>query len=195
MKIMVTSFKRSYACTAVLSNPRPCNRPPWTHSSARDSWTLTGKSGSVFCGVTAPFSWVLVHTSFLCGLQVSVLGANDSCLRNRPWGRCMTSRKVRAMLRTMMLKYRVVYLSFSDAGQRGHFTPSRLQSLSQAGPLELWVRETQVSQIISAFLGCLICNFPHQNSLFMCQLCGPIAICYSHLLVWLFIQVSSSASL
>ena len=26
-----------------------------------DSWTLTGKSGSVSCGVTAPFSWVLVH--------------------------------------------------------------------------------------------------------------------------------------
>ena len=27
----------------------------------RDSWTLTGKSGSVSCGVTAPFSRVLVH--------------------------------------------------------------------------------------------------------------------------------------
>ena len=28
---------------------------------------LTGKSGSVSCGVTAPFSWVLVHTKFcLC---------------------------------------------------------------------------------------------------------------------------------
>ena len=84
MKIMVTSFKRSYACTAALSNPQPCNRPLWTHSSSRDSWTLTGKSGSVFCGVTAPFSWVLVHTSFFCGLQVSVLGANDSSPRNRP---------------------------------------------------------------------------------------------------------------
>ena len=38
-----------------------------THASARDSQTLTGKSGSVSCGVTAPFSWVLVHTKFcLC---------------------------------------------------------------------------------------------------------------------------------
>ena len=27
-----------------------------------DSWTLTGKSGSVSCGVTAALSWVLVHT-------------------------------------------------------------------------------------------------------------------------------------
>ena len=41
--------------------PQPCSRPPLTHPSARDSWTLTGKSGSVSCGVTAPFSWVLVH--------------------------------------------------------------------------------------------------------------------------------------
>ena len=47
--------------------PRPCSRPLLTHASAGDSWTLTGMSGSVSCGVTAPFSWVLVHTSFfLC---------------------------------------------------------------------------------------------------------------------------------
>ena len=39
--------------------------------STGDSWTLTGKSGSVSCGVTAPFSWVLVHTSFcLCPPRV-----------------------------------------------------------------------------------------------------------------------------
>ena len=42
--------------------PRPCSRPPPTHASAGDSWTLTGKSGSVSCGVTPPFSWILVHT-------------------------------------------------------------------------------------------------------------------------------------
>ena len=41
--------------------PQPWNRPPPTHASTRDSWTLMGKSGSVSCGVTAPFSWVLVH--------------------------------------------------------------------------------------------------------------------------------------
>ena len=37
--------------------PQPCSRPPPTHTSTGDSWTLTGKSGSVSCGVTAPFSW------------------------------------------------------------------------------------------------------------------------------------------
>ena len=49
---------------------QPCSRPPPTHTSAGDSWTLTGKSGSV-CGVTAPFSWVLGHTRFcLCPPRV-----------------------------------------------------------------------------------------------------------------------------
>ena len=47
--------------------PRPCSRPPPAHTSTRHSWTPTDKSGSVSCGVTAPFSWVLVHTRcFVC---------------------------------------------------------------------------------------------------------------------------------
>ena len=47
--------------------PQPCSRPPLTHASTRDSWTLMGKSESASCRVTAPFFWVLVHTKFcLC---------------------------------------------------------------------------------------------------------------------------------
>ena len=47
--------------------PQPSSRPLLTYVSARDSWILMGKSGSVSCQVTAPFSWVLVHTRFcLC---------------------------------------------------------------------------------------------------------------------------------
>ena len=50
---------------------RPCSRPPPTHASAGGSWTLRGISGSVFGGVTAPFSCVLVHTGFcLCPPRV-----------------------------------------------------------------------------------------------------------------------------
>ena len=52
--------------------PWPCSRLPSTHASARDSRTLTGKSGSISCGVTAPFSWVLVHRSSVCAPQESV---------------------------------------------------------------------------------------------------------------------------
>ena len=51
--------------------PQPCSKPPLTHASTRDSWTLTGKSGSVACGVTAAFSWVLLCTRFcLCPPRV-----------------------------------------------------------------------------------------------------------------------------
>ena len=50
---------------------QPCSRLPLTHASTRDSLILTGKSGSVSCEVTAPFSWVLVHRRFcLCPPKV-----------------------------------------------------------------------------------------------------------------------------
>ena len=58
-------------CIATLSAPNPAAGHHRLHASARDSWTLTGKSGSVSCGVTDPFSWVLVHTRFcLCPSRV-----------------------------------------------------------------------------------------------------------------------------
>ena len=44
--------------------PLPCSRPLPTHASSGDSWTVTGKSELISCGVTAPFSWVLVCTRF-----------------------------------------------------------------------------------------------------------------------------------
>ena len=54
----------THCCTQC---PQPCSRPPLTHGSARDSWTLMDVSGSVSCGVTAPFFWDLVCTRFcLC---------------------------------------------------------------------------------------------------------------------------------
>ena len=58
----------SHCC---IQCPQPCSRLSPPHASTRDSWTLTGKSGSVSCGVTAPFSLVLVHTRFcLCPPRV-----------------------------------------------------------------------------------------------------------------------------
>ena len=50
--------------------PRPCSRPPPTHACTGDSRTPTGKAGSVSCGVTAPFSWVLVHKVLSCPPRV-----------------------------------------------------------------------------------------------------------------------------
>ena len=58
----------THYCTQCL---RPWSRSPLTHASTRDSWTLMGKSRSVSCGVTAPFSWVLVCTKFcLCPRRI-----------------------------------------------------------------------------------------------------------------------------
>ena len=54
--------------------PQPCSRLPPTHTSAEDYWIPPDKSGSVSCGVTAPFSWVMVHTTFcLCPPRVYFL--------------------------------------------------------------------------------------------------------------------------
>ena len=59
---------------SLLLSPRPCCVHGFVcalHASARVSWTLLGKSGSVSCGVTAPFSWVLMCTRFcLCPPRV-----------------------------------------------------------------------------------------------------------------------------
>ena len=55
MKIVATSFKRSHAGIAAFSYPDLVLGHLWpvspqTHASARDSWTLTGKSGSRLLG-------------------------------------------------------------------------------------------------------------------------------------------------
>ena len=98
VKIMATSFKRSHAGTATLSAPNPAaghcqpRPPPATPGHSRASL------GQVFCGVTAPFSWVLVHTGSVCALQESISpvlckfwwlygGVNGDLL---PWGFCHT---------------------------------------------------------------------------------------------------------
>ena len=67
MKIMVTSFKISHECTATLSAPNPAAG----HHRPTLLLETPVKSVTVSCGVTAPFSWVLVHTrSCLCPPRV-----------------------------------------------------------------------------------------------------------------------------
>ena len=67
MKIMAISFQRSHACTATLSAPNPAAghlRPAPLPETPGHSQVNPGES----CGVTAPFSWVLVHTGFCYAL-------------------------------------------------------------------------------------------------------------------------------
>ena len=65
IKKMTTYFQRSPALYALPHSVPPTLQQATTDGAAAStgySWTLTGKSGSVSCGVTAPFSWVLVCT-------------------------------------------------------------------------------------------------------------------------------------
>ena len=57
--------------------PQPCSRPPPTHASTGDSWTPTGKSGSVSCRVPSPgvHKVLLVPFRSLFPSPVSVLVA------------------------------------------------------------------------------------------------------------------------
>ena len=61
LSLLLGIFPTQGSNPSLLHCRQPCSRPLPTHASTGDSWTLTGKSGSVSCGVTAPFSWVLVH--------------------------------------------------------------------------------------------------------------------------------------
>ena len=71
MKIMVTSLQKIPCMYCYTHCPQPCSKQPPAHASTADSYIITGKSGSVSCGVTAPFSWVLVHRRFfLCPPRV-----------------------------------------------------------------------------------------------------------------------------
>ena len=57
MKIMVTSLKRSQACTATVHAPNPAAG----HHQPTPSPETYGHPQEVSCGVTVPFSWVLLH--------------------------------------------------------------------------------------------------------------------------------------
>ena len=71
---MATSFKGPHACTATLSAPNPAaghHQPTPLLETPGHSQTSLGWS---LVGVTAPFSWVMVHTTFcLCPPRVYFL--------------------------------------------------------------------------------------------------------------------------
>ena len=70
MKTMATDLLQMVLCMHCSTVPLTLQQA--THASAGDSWTLTGKSGSVSCGVTVPFSWAWCAQCFVCTLQESV---------------------------------------------------------------------------------------------------------------------------
>ena len=55
----------------LLPVPHPHGKPLTTHTSTGDPPTLAGSFGSVSCGVTAPFPWVLECTTSQSGVSAS----------------------------------------------------------------------------------------------------------------------------
>ena len=82
MKIMVTFFKRSHKCTAVLSAHDPAAGHNWSTPSPETPGHSQASLG-VSCGVTGHFFQVLMHTGFFvclfvfCALQETV---SQSCV-------------------------------------------------------------------------------------------------------------------
>ena len=82
--LMVTSSKRTY--TSMLQDcfirwPKPYSKPLLTHASSGDSRTLTGKSGSISCGVTAPFlnmPAMLENSAVATGLEKASFHSNPN---------------------------------------------------------------------------------------------------------------------
>ena len=66
MKTIATSLKRSRAFTATVHAPNPAAG----HHRPTLLLETPVKSVTVSCGVTAPFSWVLVHKVLLCPPRV-----------------------------------------------------------------------------------------------------------------------------
>ena len=77
--------------------PQPCSRPPPTHTSAGDSWTLLGKSGlSLLWGLLlSPGSWCTQGS--VCALQESI---SQSCV-------CSGSSMVRLMVTSSKRAYAI----------------------------------------------------------------------------------------
>ena len=71
----VRSLYHDPSVLAVLHGCTRCPYPATGHHQPTPRPQTPGhteKSGSGSCGVTAPVSWVLVHTGFACALQISV---------------------------------------------------------------------------------------------------------------------------
>ena len=65
--------------------PQPCSRPPLTHASVKDSWTLIGKSGSVSVSVG---SLILSPGSWCAQCSVCALPESVSLVLRKSWLLC-----------------------------------------------------------------------------------------------------------
>lgn len=65
------SYTKGHLPWLLLPVPHPHGEPLLTHTFTREPPTLEGRSGSVSCGITAPFPWILVCTRLCAFLEWS----------------------------------------------------------------------------------------------------------------------------
>ena len=70
MVISKRAYTKGHLPGLLLPVPPSQGEPLVLHASDGDPPTLAGRFGSVSCGVTAPFSWVLVHARFCLWLPI-----------------------------------------------------------------------------------------------------------------------------
>ena len=92
---LLATSKRTYTNMNLPALLLPVPLSPWqtklTRTSTRDPQTFTGRSGSVFYGLIAPFPWVLVWTRFcLCTSTVSVSSSSVEVHRPQDWKRSVS---------------------------------------------------------------------------------------------------------
>ena len=110
--------QRRHSQTAAASPLCPCDEPLLTHTSTGYPPTLAGSFGSVSCGVTALFLWVLVHARFcLCPWKLESVSPvlwkwNSACLWGQiPWGFPVT------LLGPQAGKLDMVFWTFTTVGE------------------------------------------------------------------------------
>ena len=129
MKIMATSFKSSPARTATLS---PRSPPKQATTNPHVCWTLLGESESVSCGVTAPFSWVLMHKVLFVPSK-SLFPQSCVSSGSMVWFMATSSKRAYAISRTLhpeSLPCGRPLLSHTSSGD----TQTQLSSLGSQGP-------------------------------------------------------------
>ena len=91
----ISDFLQKVPCPyCCIKCPQCCSRPPPTHASARDSWTLTDKSGSVSCGSLLLSHWSWCVQGFVYALQET--GSPVLCKFWQSYSRVMATNSNRA---------------------------------------------------------------------------------------------------
>ena len=181
MKTMATSFKRSQACTAILSAPNPAAGPLMTHNSTGDSCILTGKFG--------PVNLLWGHCSFLPGPSMhKVLFVPSQSLF--PQSCVSSSSSMVELMMTSKRAYATPRSAVPRAPAAGHCWP-----IPPCLPLSVWHSNTQrhvwlnlcgVSWFVQSFVWALQASLVGVGFDYKCDFAPPTILLGLFLCPWMW---------